>query len=391
MNPEQADAFIKVQKGDNIFITGGAGVGKSFLVSHITTKISKIGVCAMTGCAALLINGSTLHSYLGIGLAKDPAPMLAKKAASFPIIRKRILALDILLIDEVSMLSAELFEKVLEVLNIVRKGKKVQLILVGDPFQLAPIEGNYCFTSPMWATLNFVVCTLTTNMRQADDEPFKELLDRVRWGHCSPNDLATLQGLKNTQFHDGIIPTRLYSKNNNVDQINSSELAKLKTEKFSFLSKYANDPSKNWAKSNKVPDELVLCIGAQVMCTRNLSELGLVNGSRGIITDITDTYIIVELTDGRVARLTALTLKCLDNPFLEITYVPLKLAWAISIHASQGATLSALEVDLGKDIFACGQAYTALSRAQNLSSIRVINVLAASFTTSSLVKNFFTI
>ena len=139
MNPEQKHALDAVSKGQNIFITGGAGVGKSYLVNEIVKSTKKsIGVCAMTGCAALLINGATLHSYLGIGLAKESAKMLAIKIKRFVTIVKRIQDLEILLIDEVSMLHDELFEKVYEFLQIIRRNEKpfggVQMVFVGDPF-----------------------------------------------------------------------------------------------------------------------------------------------------------------------------------------------------------------------------------------------------------------
>ena len=159
MNSEQQLALDDVLKGLSVFITGGAGVGKSYLVNVIVKTIkNQIGVCAMTGCAALLINGTTLHSYLGIGLATESALQLANKVRRFPAVFERILELETLLIDEVSMLNDELFEKVSEFLQIIRKSKKpfggVQMIFVGDPFQLCPVEGDYCFTSYIREMMN---------------------------------------------------------------------------------------------------------------------------------------------------------------------------------------------------------------------------------------------
>jgi ATP-dependent DNA helicase PIF1 len=392
MNPEQQLALNDVAKGHNIFITGGAGVGKSYLVGEIVKSTKKnIGVCAMTGCAALLINGATLHSYLAIGLATDPAKVLANKVRKFVTIVQRIIDLDILLIDEVSMLNDELFEKVYEFLQLVRKNIKpfggVQMIFVGDPFQLAPVDGSYCFTSKLWKDIK--VHTLTQNMRQAGDQEFKDLLDRVRWGKCSPEDLESLQKLKTTTFPDGIIPTRLYSKNINVDAINQSELNKLSTEPREYVAIHLNESSKKWATSNKIPEKSLFKIGAQVMCTRNIPLLGLVNGSRGVITAFESDSVVIRLLNGEIVRLTYVTVTPFDNPYISVQFLPLKLAWAITIHSSQGMTIDALEVDLGRDIFACGQAYTGLSRAKSLSTVRVTSVLASSFVTNPIIKKLF--
>jgi ATP-dependent DNA helicase PIF1 len=392
MNPEQQLALEDVSKGHNIFITGGAGVGKSYLVNEIVKSTNKkIGVCAMTGCAALLINGATLHSYLAIGLATDPAKVLANKVRKFVTIVQRILDLDILLIDEVSMLNDELFEKVYEFLQLVRKNDKpfggVQMVFVGDPFQLAPVDGNYCFTSKLWK--NIKIHTLTQNMRQAGDQDFKDLLDRVRWGKCSTEDLDTLQKLKTTTFPDGIIPTRLYSKNINVDAINQSELNKLSSETREYLAGHLNESSKKWATSNKIPEKSLFKVGAQVMCTRNIPTLGLVNGSRGVVTSLDSDAVVIRLLNGEIVRLAYITVIPFDNPYISVQFLPLKLAWAITIHSSQGMTIDALEVDLGRDIFACGQAYTGLSRAKSLSTVRVTSVLASSFVTSPIIKKLF--
>jgi ATP-dependent DNA helicase PIF1 len=392
MNPEQQLALEAVAKGQNIFITGGAGVGKSYLVNEIVKSSKKIiGVCAMTGCAALLINGATLHSYLGIGLAKEPAKVLANKLRKFVTIVKRIQDLEILLIDEVSMLNDELFEKVYDFLQIIRRNEKpfggVQMVFVGDPFQLAPVEGTYCFTSKLWKDIK--VHTLTQNMRQAGDQDFKNLLDRVRWGKCSNEDYVTLKSLKTTTFPDGIRPTKLYSKNINVDAINNSELYKLSGEPMEFHTDYMNESSVKWAKSNKIPEKCVLKIGAQVMCTRNIPVLGLVNGSRGVITSFDAGYVNMRLLNDEIVRLEYISVTPFDNPYIVVRFVPLKLAWAVTIHSSQGMTIDALEVDLGSDIFACGQAYTGLSRAKSLSTVRVTNVLPSSFVTSPIVKELF--
>jgi ATP-dependent DNA helicase PIF1 len=395
MNPEQQLALDDVLKGENIFITGGAGVGKSYLVNKIVQHLgnSNPGVCAMTGCAALLINGVTVHSYLGIGLAKESAQVLANRVRKFTNVCQKLVTVKTLLIDEASMLNDELFEKISEFLQLVRKNLKpfggVQMILIGDPFQLGPVDGDYFFTSKLWSRNIFKVHTLTANMRQCGDNGFKELLDRVRWGDCSNADLDVLKKCQNTVFPPDIVPTKLYSKNINVDAINQREYDKLETRSQEYLCVYMNEGSKKWASANKIPEKVYFRVGAQVMCTRNIPTLGLVNGSRGVVTDTTPSEVHIQLLDGTRVSLGFVTVSPFDNPYIEVKYVPLKLAWAITIHSSQGMTIDALEVDLGKDVFACGQAYTGLSRAKSLEMVRVTSVLSKSFITSPTVKKFF--
>jgi len=395
MNPEQKLALDDVLASKNIFITGGAGVGKSYLVNKIVqaTSHKNVGVCAMTGCAALLINGTTIHSYLAIGLAKESAKMLAKRVQGFFTVYQRLTQLHTLLIDEVSMLNDELFEKISEFFQILRKNSRpfggVQMVLVGDPFQLGPVDGDYFFTSKTWADAKFKVHTLQMNMRQAGDDSFKSLLDRVRWGTCCEDDLETLKKCRDTAFPPGISPTKLYSKNVNVDSINRSEFDKLKTDVFEYKTWYLNEASTKWANANRISEKMNLRVGAQVMCTRNIPTLGLVNGSRGVIKTVGTDDVVVELLDGSMVRLGILTVSPFDNPYIEVRYMPLKLAWAITIHSSQGMTIDALEVDLGSDVFAFGQAYTGLSRAKSLATVRIPRVAAKSFMTSSTVKKFF--
>jgi ATP-dependent DNA helicase PIF1 len=394
MNPEQKLALDDVLKGENVFITGGAGVGKSFLVNQIVQRLRTApGVCAMTGCAALLINGVTLHSYLGIGLAKEEAGVLANRVKKFKNVHQKLVSVKTLLIDEVSMLNDELFEKISEFLQLVRQNLKpfggVQVVLVGDPFQLGPVDGDYFFTSKLWSRNIFKVHVLKANMRQAGDSVFKGLLDRLRWGDCSREDLEMLHACRDTVFPEGIVPTKLYSKNINVDAINQREYDKLATNAHEYSCAHLNDASKKWATANRIPEKMYCRVGAQVMCTRNIPTLGLVNGSRGVVTEVTASDVAIQLLDGSHVRVGFLTVSPFDNPYIEVKYVPLKLAWAITIHSSQGMTIDALEVDLGVDVFAFGQAYTGLSRAKSLATVRVASVSPKSFITSPTVKKFF--
>ena len=236
MNSDQEKAFNATTNGkQNTFITGGAGVGKSYLIHEIVkyfveSKI-KYSITAMTGCAAVLINGRTIHSFLGIGLAKGTPQDLFKKISRNKKLYDQLIDLRALIIDEVSMLSDELFDKIAKLFTFIHQTDRLfgnlQVILVGDMSQLKPIEGDYCFKAKHWDSCCFNVTILTKNMRVADDLLFKEILDRLRWGKCNDDDLDVLNDLRITEFPSEIIPTRLFSKNKDVDALNNIELSKL--------------------------------------------------------------------------------------------------------------------------------------------------------------------
>lgn len=409
MNAEQRAVLEHVVAGHNVFMTGGAGVGKSFTLGHVIEWAEgagkNVGVCAMTGAAAVLLpaGATTLHSFMGIGLGKDDVEHLCRKIKKKAPVLEKLKELDLLIVDEVSMLNDELFVKVSQVLKCLRRVNKpfggVQMLLVGDPFQLMPVEGAPCFLSPEWADAGFTVCTLVANMRQKDDTEFKALLDRVRLGDCSSQDLATLQALKTTEFPPDIVPTRLYAINARVDEINEIHMERLLLDgrqAITYRLKYGGNASskvlsKKWAETIKMRPEITLCVGAQVMLTRNICiESRLVNGARGVVDAVTPKTVSVRWTSGAISVVEFFKISTLKYPYkvdkqtdtdeeINVAYMPLQLAWAISIHKSQGMTLDAVEVDLGSSIFAGGQAYTALSRARSFDSIKLIDVRASSF------------
>ena len=413
LNTEQRIVVENVKKGANILITGSAGCGKSFVVKYIiqyATETKKVlGICAMTGSAAILIGGTTLHSFMGIGLARESVEYLVRRIKSHPNNKADLLKqLEMLIIDEVSMMNDELLTKVSQILSIIRKNPApfggVQIVLVGDPFQLCPIEYEYFFKSPEWTRGNFQVSLLKLNMRQAGDDVFKSILDRVRWGNCNKEDYKILKKLRHTVFLDGITPTRLYSHNKEVDTINYNELENLaKTGKqcIKYCIRYKGNTqkqtnSKNYAKAMKLNEDLYLCIGAQVVLTRNVDILsGLVNGARGKVIEIMPNYVTVHFVNAGIIKVeyyvinSMNTLMSLSEPDIDLAYIPLKLAWALSIHSSQGMTLDALELDLGSSIFAYGQAYTGLSRARDMKSVKLVGLLPESFKTSPDVIEFY--
>ena len=412
LNTEQKDAIDHLKVGHNILITGSAGCGKSFLVKyiiiHARTNEKNIGICAMTGSASVLIGGTTLHSFMGIGLANDSVEYLVRKIRGN--INNKVDALQqlhILLIDEVSMMNDELLTKMSQILSIIRKNPEpfggVQIILVGDPFQLAPITYNYFFKSPEWTRGAFKVVLLKANMRQSEDSVFKDILDRVRWGNCNKSDYKLLKQLRHTVFPVNVIPTRLYSHNKDVIEINNTELQRLihnGTPIVEYTIKYKGstekkNASKSYAKATKLEESLQLCKGAQVILTRNIDvQRGLVNGARGVVIECMESYVNVGFTYAGIVQIDYFTINSYNMGTqnivdIDVSYIPLKHAWALSIHASQGMTIDALELDLGSSIFAYGQAYTGLSRAQNMKSIKLVGLLPESFKTSPDVVEFY--
>ena len=403
LNEDQENVLETVKNGKNILITGGAGVGKSFLIAEIKKYFYEqeiaFGTTAMTGSAAILINGRTLHSFMGIGLGKGIAEELVKKIKKRAIVLGDLLNLRALIIDEVSMLSDDLFDKIGKIFSILHKTNvpfgKVQVILVGDMSQLKPVQGDYCFKAMCWDACKFKVKILTKNMRVQNDSVFKDILNRLRWGVCTDDDLDTLNELRQTKFEDGIIPTRLFSINRDVDQINNLELSKLDGPFFTYKIKYPTNPIKliestKYITSQKIQETIKLCIGAQVIVTRNIDpDLGIVNGTRGVVTKLNNELIVIKLTDSREYPITFFLVQSEELPNIDFKYIPLKLGWAVSIHSSQGMTLDALEIDLGSSIFTEGQAYTGLSRARSLKDIKILKLQRKSFVTNKDVINFY--
>jgi ATP-dependent exoDNAse (exonuclease V) alpha subunit len=408
LTKEQQNAIDAFKSGKNIFLTGFAGAGKSVALKHIIeyalNNNIKIGVTATTGTAAFLIGGKTLHSYLGIGLGKEEPEVLLEKVyeyKNFNVIKK-LKDLNVLIIDEVSMLDHLLFEKISKYIGLIRKKKDIpfgglQLILTGDFCQLEPVDGDYCFKSEVWKELDLTNVYLKKMMRQNDDKVFQKILTEVRYGNCTKETLETLESLKNTEFGE-IRPTKLYSHNYDVDKINGKEYndlilkgaqKKVYEIKYHCLSK-DKEKTKKWAKNMDIPDSIELCEGAQIMVIANINQdKGIVNGTRGVVMSLKNNKVIIKLVNKNLYDIEHH--KCIhaENPEISVSYLPLKLAYALTIHKAQGATLDAVEIDIGKKIFAAGQAYTALSRARNLKSIKIIDVHPDSFITKKSVIKFY--
>ena len=402
LTTEQHRAIEAVKRGQNVLITGPAGTGKSFTIKTIIewaeSANKAVALTATTGLAASLIGGNTINSYLSIGTGTksvDELVAFARKT-KFPI--KNVNDIDILVIDEVSMMSDALFDKVYEYINTLRMKKNttlpwggLQVILVGDFCQLPPVQGNFCFKAAMWPNADLHIVQLTTLIRQSGDATFQKLLMDLRFGKCTMATYDILKALSVTTYQNGIIPTRLYSMNVDVDKINMDEYEKLKlagAQTHVYKAKFKTEAVK-WMASCRIPSEIALCEGAQVFVTHNIPSSGLVNGSIGIVRLIGVSGVNIGLCDGTSVTINYHTLVCEGNRNIKAEFMPLKLAFALTIHKSQGMTLDAVEMDLGKSIFEYGQAYTALSRAKSLNCVKIIDIVPKSFRIHPDVKAFY--
>lgn len=400
LSPEQARALESLASGRTVVITGPAGTGKSHVIRRAIEQAKqrgqRVGVAAMTGSAALLIGGRTLHSFLGIGLGKGDAKTLAAKALVNKTLRKQLERLDFLIVDEVSMMDADLCDLISSYLKLVRRRPSepfggVQLLLSADFCQLPPVNGAFCFESAAWQDLNPEVVPFSTNFRQQGDARFRELLDRARRAACTPEDLQLLKQTKARAFPEHIMPTRIYSRNKDVDAVNEREMETL-VKRGESTEVYASEfPNAEVAAASGVPKETKLVTGGQVVLTCNLTDK-LVNGSRGHVLALEPDRVAIKWLDGSVSYVSKIEVAFEHERTQQthkIRYMPLKLAWAITVHKSQGMTLDAVEMDLGPSIFEFGQAYTALSRARSLDSLRVVALSPGSFKLHPAVSNFY--
>ena len=407
LNEKQRFAVEQTINGENILITGPAGTGKSYTIKFIIEILhnnkKNIGLTATTGTAAFIIGGQTIHSFMGLGITDSSLADIFINIKKHSSIYKRLVELDVLIIDEVSMLDTLLFEKISDILCYIKSHSQndiellnkpfggIQIILIGDFCQLAPVNGIYCFLSKLWETANIKVILLEELVRQNDDVLFQKMLQIIRKGKCTDNILRVLNALKDTQFEEDIIPTKLYPKNINVDKINDMEVNKLK-ESGNKTRIYKAEGSKDNIK-NIIKYDVELVENSQIIVTRNIDIYeGIVNGTRGVIKHLHDNSVVIKDTEGRLYNISYFKdiideTKKTDK--YHISHMPLKVSYALSIHKSQGMTIDALEIDLGENIFTCGQAYTALSRAKSLKSIKIIEVSKQSFKINPYVKTFY--
>lgn len=375
----------------NFIITHNTAVVKMFMKAYQNSR--RMAVTSTTGTSALLLNGTTVHSYLGIGFGNGTVKSMVDKICAWDWLRKRWTSLECLFIDEISMLDPEVFDKIEEIARIVRRNTSpfggIQIVLSGDFLQLPCVgTSKFCFESKCWDKCIKRTVYLNEIMRQGDNV-FQEVLNKVRVGDIDDQVKKVLDsriGAKLTNEF-GIKPTCLYSQNSDVNIINDKELDKLALDDRQFY-EYKMDivvcsgvtnRSATLEKFKKfciAPEILQLCEGAQVMLLKNLDiPNGLANGSRGVVTGFDGDMPRVRFLNGqeRVIEQNIWEVEENDKKILRAQQVPLKVAYAISIHKSQGCSLDYAEIDLS-DVFEYGQAYVGLSRVKSLEGLSIIDI-----------------
>lgn len=384
----QSEALSILHTGANVFLTGEPGSGKTHTVNAYIAWLRSHGIepsiTASTGIAATHVGGMTLHAWSGIGIADRMTPELLDTIANKEHVVKRLQKAKVLIIDEVSMLSANVLSMVDEVVREVRHAPDLafgglQVVLVGDFFQLPPVSRSkveFAFESPVWGKLNPLICYLTEQHRQ-DDGQFLSVLGAIRagdWDHTHVS-LITAREAEYDSIEEGV--PQLFTHNADVDRINSEQLGKLPGNAKTFAMSASGsaalaDALKRGCLS---PETLILKEGAVVMATKNNPVAGYANGTLGIVIGFErgTNNPIVETRDGRELTIAPAEWAVEEGGKVKakLTQIPLKLAWAITIHKSQGQSLDAAAMDLSRS-FEYGQGYVALSRVRSLAGVHLL-------------------
>lgn len=389
---QQEEAFDLLKMGKNIFLTGAAGAGKTYLLNKYIRYLKEnnvgVAVTASTGIAATHLQGMTLHSWSGIGVKDTLTQKDLEKILSTDRIKRNYKKTKVLIIDEISMLHKFQLDMVNEIAQYILNTEKVfggmQIVLCGDFFQLPPVSSStnreiqFAFEANVWNESDFHVCYLNEQHRQGDD-PLLTVLNDIRSGTAGEHTKVPLRTRYKKEPQGETKPTKLYSRNINVDAINDLALTNLsgKEHLFKMTSNGFSAFIEGLKKSCLAMEELKLKIGAEVMFIKNDVAGRYVNGTRSIVVgfDKTEGWPVVKTHTNEIIIASPEEWTYEENGVVRatITQVPLRLAWAITIHKSQGMTLDAAEIDLG-DAFEPGMGYVALSRVRSLSGLKLMNL-----------------
>ena len=377
--------------GESALLTGPAGTGKTFVLNQFI-RLSKhdgkhVSVTATTGLAATHLGGTTIHAWAGIGV-QDTLP--SGFVEHMPKGRKEIIEkTDILIIDEVSMLHDFRLDMVDEVCRLVRRKDEpfggIQVVMSGDFFQLPPINregsraGSFIVESQAWRELDPVILYLDEQFRQTEGDDLLDILTCLRANELRRHHAEKLLARSEVEAPEGVVLTELHTVNVDVDRINERQLARLGGDELVYQQHTTGSANyvENLQRSVLAPAVLTLKQGALVMAVKNDPTRRYVNGSIGEVTDFEpgSDYPVVTFRNGKVVTMMPDTweLRDGDKKRASISQVPLRLAWAITVHKSQGMTLDAARIDLRK-AFVPGMGYVALSRVKNLDNLYLTGI-----------------
>ncbi len=402
----QNEALSILKTGANVFLTGEPGAGKTFtinkFVSYLREHDIEPAITASTGIAATHIGGLTIHSWSGIGIKESLTDYDLDRIVSNEYIHKRVQKTRVLIIDEISMLRAETLSMLDAVCREIKQNGEpfggMQVVLVGDFFQLPPIEKKipldktqgklineiktyFAFESEAWRRLAPVTCYLTEQHRQ-DDMDYLSVLSAIRNGEIKDIHIKHINSRKTSPLKlpkDIEQVTKLFSRNVNVDEVNTGMLGKIEadTKEFKMTSDGKEALVFGLKKGCLSPEVLCLKKGAVVMCTKNNTKERFVNGTLGTVEDFDffTNYPIIKTRSGKMLKIEPMDWSVEENGKIKakITQIPLRLAWAITVHKSQGMSMDAAIMDLS-DVFEFGQGYVALSRVRRLSGLYLLGI-----------------
>jgi ATP-dependent DNA helicase PIF1 len=456
LSPEQQLALDEFIKGKNIFLTGPGGSGKTELIKRmVATSESlhkKYQVCALTGCAAILLNckAKTIHSWAGIGLANGTVEEVVRKVVGNKFKTAQWKKTEILIIDEVSMMSMKIFNILDSIGRKIRKNLTkpfggIQVIFSGDFYQLPPVGNDeassaFCFESDNWNTTFDTMVQLKTIFRQTDTT-YSDILNQIRVGKLYKSALEKLNKHINKPIPEDALfkPTILLPKRKDVETINATELAKLgavEQHKYSIarvtpvellgagaalgaasgalavvnksaaaaaaaamaahsdISESQKDMEYTSLTNNIMADkEIILKKGSQVMCVANIdmeSPKPIVNGSQGVVVEFVGGLPLVLFNNGEKRMIGYHNWVSENIPSIGIKQIPLIHAWAITIHKAQGVSLDLAQIDVGSNIFECGQTYVALSRVKSMDGLYLTAFDPQKIKVNKKVQEFYT-
>lgn len=407
LSDKQLNALKSIQSGKSVFLTGPAGSGKSYLLKYfidwfkdnMENENNKIFMTSTTGLSALLIDGMTINRFSGIGIGDKEVEDYYKKIIKMSNLKKRWCSTCVLIIDEISMMDPDTFDKLEILARKIRKNDEafggIQIILSGDFLQLPPVKSSsFCYESFSWDSVISETFYFDKIIRQSDTK-LQNILNNIRVGVINDEVKSVLNEClnKDLKHRDGIIPTLLFSKKNMVNDYNDNELKKLITngnKNYNYKSKYefsknisilSRDFYKELINSQyNIDDNVMLSLHTQVMLTVNMPEQGLANGSRGIIIDFEEGEFdvpnpVVRFLDGKILEIKPYDFKIDEQgDVIKKIQIPLMYSWAITIHKAQGMSLDFVRTDIGNSIFEYGQAYVVLSRIKNIEGLSLMNI-----------------